>query len=198
MLSTFFKSFPKYGALVAVLIEWLSLLGFYTLNPSNFSSQQPLSYFATLPQTRLVFSVCYALAAISFWVFVQYHLSARYRTPTKMFTVSMLGFAAMAIFPFSYDNPVSSTIHNLLALFFSSTFIIGIYLMARRNSDQQLRIVSLVSAALSGITLTGFLLMPKDSPYIFIFEASSGFICELWMIWMSFHAFKRRGNILTD
>lgn len=192
MIRTYIKSFPKYGAVVAILIEWLALVGFYTLNPSYFGSKYPVSYFATLPQTRLVFSVCYTLAAVSFWIFVRYHLSSRYVTPTKIFSLSMLGFAAVAIFPFSFDDVISSAIHNLLTLFFALTFIAGICLMARHNPDRQLRIVSIVAVMAIAVLISAFLLVPKDSSFVFMLEVGSGFACQFWMIWMSFHAFSKK------
>jgi hypothetical protein len=127
------ESFARYGGIVAVLIEWLSVAGFYISNPSNFSGQHPLSYFATVPQTRIIFSLCYTLAALSFWVFVKFHLDRFYVAPVKTFTFSMLGFAAVAIVPFSFDDPLTSTIHNLLALSFTLSFIMGMLLMAKYN-----------------------------------------------------------------
>jgi hypothetical protein len=185
------ESFARYGALVAVVIEWLSLLGFYIASPANFSGQYPLSYFATIPQTRLIFSVCYTLAALSFWVFVKYHLRKHYQTPTRLFTLSMLGFAAVAIVPFDFNDPVLSTIHNLFALFFSVTFIAGMYMMSRNNSTRDVKTVSGIAAALSIVLLLLFLLSSKDSSFVLLFEVGSGLACQLWMIWISFHAFKK-------
>lgn len=182
------ESFARYGALVAVTIEWLSVLGFYFSNPSYFNGQYPLSYFATVPQTRYIFSICYTLAALSFWIFMKYHLNRHYRTPTRTFTLSMLGFAAVAITPFSFDDPVSSTIHNLLALFFTVTFIGGMYLMSWRNPDKQLKIASSMAATLSAILLLLFIFLQKDSYLVLLFEAGTGLTCQLWMIWISFHA----------
>lgn len=185
------RSLAKFGAIAAVLIEWLSVVGFYLANPSSFNGEQPLSYFATLPQTRIIFSLCYTLAALSFWVFVRYHLRKHYIVPMQTFTLSMLSFAAMAIVPFTFNNPVTATIHNFLAFSFTALFILGIFLMARHNPDKQLRTVSIASAILSTICLALFLAVQKDSQYVLVFEAGSGFICELWMIWISFHSFKK-------
>ena len=191
MLMHRIESFARYGALAAVAIEWLSVLGFYISNPANFSGQYPLSYFATIPQTRPIFSICYALAAISFWIFVKYHLSKHYQTPTKIFAASMLGFATVAIVPFSFDDPVSSTIHNLSTLFFTVTFIAGMYLMSRSNSDTRVKLTSGALAAVSTIFIALFWFIQKDSNYVLLFEAGSGLTCQLWMIWISFHAFKK-------
>jgi hypothetical protein len=185
------ESFARYGALTAVAIEWLSLLGFYILNPANFSGQYPLSYFATIPQTRLIFSVCYTLAALSFWIFVKHHLSKHYQTPTKIFMLSMLGFAAVAVIPFHFDNPVTLLAHNISALFFSVTFIIGMYLMSWNNSDAQVKIVSGATATISTILLVLFLFSQKDSQLILMLEAGSGLACQLWMVWISLHALKK-------
>jgi hypothetical protein len=191
MIAQRIESFARYGALTAVAIEWLSLLGFYISNPSNFSGQYPLSYFATIPQTRLIFSICYTLAALSFWIFVKYHLNRHYQTPTKMFTLSMLGFAAVAIIPFSFNDPLTSTIHNLSALFFSVTFIAGMYLISRTNGDKQVKVVSGAMAAFSTIFLVLFMSSRENSHLILLFEAGSGLVCQLWMIWISLHIFRK-------
>lgn len=192
------ESFARYGALTAVAIEWLSVLGFYISNPANFSGQYPLSYFATIPQTRPIFSICYTLAALSFWIFVKCHLSKHYQTPTKIFTASMLGFAAVAIVPFSFDDPVSSTIHNLSTLFFTVTFVTGMYLMSRSNSDSRVKLASGAMAAVSTIFVVLFWFVQKDSNLVLLFEAGSGLACQLWMIWISFHAFKKSRETVSS
>src|SRR6266403_1579759 len=189
------ETFARYGALTAVAIEWLSLLGFYISNPANFSGQYPLSYFATIPQTRLIFSICYTLAALSFWLFVKHHLSKHYQTPIKLFALSMLGFAAVAVIPFNFNDPITSLAHNLSALFFSVTFIIGMYFMSWNNPDMQVKSVSGITATVSTILLALFLFSQKDSHFILLLEASSGLVCQLWMIWISFHAFKKTHGI---
>jgi hypothetical protein len=198
MITNRIESFARYGALTAVAIEWLSVLGFYISNPANFSGQYPLSYFATIPQTRSIFSICYTLAALSFWIFVKYHLSRHYQTPTKIFTASMLGFATVAIVPFSFDDPVSSTIHNLSTLFFTVTFVAGMYLMSRSNSDARVKLMSGAMAALSTIFVILFWFIQKDSHLVLVLEAGSGLACQLWMIWISFHAFKKSREIVSS
>jgi hypothetical protein len=103
----------------------------------------------------------------------------------------MLGFAAVAIIPFRFDNPLTSTLHNLLALFFTVTFIAGMYLVSRNNSDKQVKLVSGAAAAVSTILLILFVSSQKDSHLVLLFEAGSGLACQLWMIWISFHVFKK-------
>jgi hypothetical protein len=185
------ESFARYGALTAVAIEWLSLLGFYLSNPTNFSGDYPLSYFATIPQTRVIFSLCYTLAALSFWIFVKYHLSKHYQTPTQLFALSMLGFAAIAIVPFSFDDAVTATIHNLLALFFSVTFIAGMYAFSRANSEEQLKLVSRYAAVVGTVLLLLFLFSQKGSHLVLVYEAGCGLVCQLWMVWISFRTFRK-------
>lgn len=191
MIAKHLDSYARYGALLAIAIEWLALFYFYGMNPSFFSGEYPLSYFATIPETRFIFSLCYTLAALSFWVFVKYHLRKYYRTPVKIFTLSMLGFAAVAILPFSFDNPITSAIHNLLALFFSATFIVGMLMMSQSNTDNQVRLVSGVAAVIGAILLLLFLSSSADSQLTLFFEAGSGVVCQLWMVWISLHAFKK-------
>lgn len=192
------QSFARYGGIVAVLIEWLSVAGFYITNPTNFSGQRPLSYFATVPQTRIIFSLCYTLAALSFWIFVKYHLDRYYKTPVRTFTFSMLGFAAVALVPFSFDDPLTSTVHNLFAFSFTVLFIAGMFLMAKHNPDRQLRLISLSAVLLSAIFLALFFSVQKNSQYVMLFEAGSGLICELWMIWISFHSYRKQRSYVTS
>lgn len=185
------EAFSRYGGIVAVTIEWLALLTFYFVSPASFDGQHPLSYFATLPQTRVIFGVCYALAALSFWIFVKYHLNKHYQTPTQVFALSMLGFALVATVPFEFNDPATFLVHKFLALFFSITFIAGIFLMAKLNVQKQVRTVSLVTASTSTVLLVLFLLVQKDSQFILFLEVSSGLAAQFWMIWMSLHAYRK-------
>lgn len=190
MIAKKLESYAKYGGVAAVCFEWLAVLFFYLLQPSAFKGEHPISYFASLPQTRLIFSVCFCLAALSFWIFTQYHLKKYYKVPVKLFTLSMLGFAALALVPFDPTSSMSTAIHGVLAQLFSLTFLIGMFLTTRSN-DSSFRRTSIALAVIGILFLFSFLGLPKDSSLILIFEAAAGLTCQLWILWMTWHSYRK-------
>jgi hypothetical protein len=134
--------------------------------------------------------VCLTIAAFTFWTFSTWHLPKYYNTPVKLFAISMLGYAALALTPFDPYNAASDLLHKALALSFSLTYIAGIYLIGKRNHDQQVRRVSYLTVGLSGLAMVIFLAMPQDNPYRLLFEALSALIGQMWVVWISFHSFK--------
>ena len=115
MAKEYIRNFAKYGGLVTVFFEWFALLFFYLREPIYFTGEHSISYFATLPQTRVVFTVFYLIAAVSFWIFAKHHLKKHYQTPVKIFVFSMIGFAGLALFPYEPASVLSTVIHNILA-----------------------------------------------------------------------------------
>lgn len=184
------ESFAKYAGLVTICFEWLAIVLFYILRPSAFSGENPISYFASFPETRAVFSVCLTIAALSFWVFAHYHLPKYYTVPVRLFAASMLGYAILALAPFDPSNVISNGAHVALALFFSLTFLAGIYIIGKKNKDPQVRFVSYLAVVLSGLVMLLFFMAPKDSELVLLLEAASVFVGQLWVIWISFHSFK--------
>ncbi len=192
MLSKKFEPYAKYGGLVTVSFEWLSLLLFYIIQPAAFDGHYPVSYFASLPQTQVIFSVCYFVAASSFWVFTRYHLKNYYHVPVRLFTISMLGFGGMALVPFNPDDLISLLVHNTLAQIFSLTYLAGILITGlRKHNDNEVRLVSVATVALSLMLLIVFLTLPHDSPMLMLSEILSGLVGELWIIFITFHSFKK-------
>ena len=185
------NSYARYAGLATVCIEWLAIGLFYTLRPDGFSGQSPISYFAAYPETQLVFSVCLTIAAVSFWVFSTWHLPKHYNTPVRLFAVSMLGYAALALTPFDPYNAASDALHKVLALGFSVTYLAGIYLVGKHNHDQQVRRASYLTVAVGGIAMVIFLLMDQNNPYRLLFEATSAMIGQMWIVWISWHSFKK-------
>lgn len=192
MLKRYVDSFARYGGIVAICFEWLAIVLFFILRPSDFTGEHPISYFASLPETRIVFSTCLFVAATSFWIFTRYHLHKHYNVPVALFAASMLGYAALALVPFDPDNGVSDIIHKILALSFSLTFLGGIYLMGKRSPDRQVRTISYLTVTFSGLLLLLFFVTPQDSQLILLLEAISAFIGQLWVIWITFHSFKAK------
>jgi hypothetical protein len=184
------ESFAKYAGLATVCVEWLALILYYINMPSYFGGQYPISYFATLPQTKLIFMICYTLAGIFSWIFIRHHVSKYYQTPVKIFGVSMLFFIGLAIIPYNPDNAVSDTIHRTVALTSSFLFATGMFLIAKHAHNKLVSRVTFFSLIISFFLLVGFLTVPKTSPFIFALEAGSWLIWQFWYLWMSFYNHK--------
>lgn len=187
------QAFSKFGGVIAVAFEWLALLIYFLRYPSYFGSQYPISYYATLPGTRIAFSVCYLLAAASFYLFIQYHLRNYFPTPTRTFVISMVCFVGTALIPYNPSNFISTATHVALSILTFITFILGIFLMAR-GGDELTKSVSIAAGIASGTLLASFMLAPKESHSIFALEAGSWFVCQLWILWISYRAFRLASN----
>jgi len=179
----------KLGGVIAVSFEWVALLVYYLSYPSYFGRQYPISYYATLPGTRIAFSLCYLAAALSFYLFAQHHLRKHIRTPTKTFAFSMACFGGTALVPYYPTNIVSSVLHITLSVLTFGTFILGVFLMAR-SDDKPTKSVSIAAGIFSGALLILLLIAPKGSHYIFALEAGSWFVCQLWILWVSYRAYR--------
>ena len=190
IVKKYLDPFARYGGIVTICLEWLAVLIFYILRPAEFSGEHTISYFASLPETRIVFSVCLTVAATSFWIFTTFHLPKYYAVPTRLFALSMLGYGVMALTPYNPDDATSDLIHSILALSFGLTFLAGIYLMGKNSKDSAVRLVSYLTAVLSGLVLFIFIVTPKGSQFVLLLEAISAFIGQAWVIWISFHSFK--------
>lgn len=184
------ESVAKYAGLATVAVEWSALLVYYLKMPVYFGGKYPISYFASVPETRWAFTICYVLAAICFWIFVKHHLAKYYRIPLRIFGVSLALFAGVGLFPYDPSDPTSSIVHSFLALSSGLLFITGMLLIAKYTNDKVLSTITLLSAAVSfGFTVI-FLFLPKDSDFIFLLEAGSWLVLQLWTIWITLHARK--------
>ena len=160
---------------------------YYLKQPLYFGGKYPISYFATLPETRWVFSLCYVLAAISFWIFTKHHLNRHYVVPTKTFGISLMLFAGTGLVPVDFNNTLSLAVHSALALSSGLLFLAGMYLMAKKSDDPKLFKGTITAIILSfGLTLA-FLASPKGSHLIFSFEVGSWLMLQLWTIWVTLH-----------
>lgn len=191
MIKKQIDSFARYGGFVAMGFEWSALLLFYLLAPEYFSGQYPISYFATLPQTQFIFTLCYLGAAFSFWIFANHHLKKHYQTPIKIFAVSMLAFVGLAVFPYNPAEAFSARVHIILAQLTFVSFYVGMILMARLSDEKRFRFITYATVLLSTALMAGFILGPKNSPFILFFEATSWLVCQLWIIWISWRAFNK-------
>jgi hypothetical protein len=194
MAKKYINNFAKYGGLVTVFFEWFALLFFYLREPVYFTGEHPISYFATLPQTRIVFTVFYLIAAVSFWIFAKHHLQKHYQVPVKIFAFSMISFAGLALFPYDPANTMSTVIHNILAQSSFCSFLLGMYLMAKKSRSKRLRIITIFAVILSALLMISFIITPKDSHLVLGLEAGSWLVFQLWIIWVSYRSYR---NVLT-
>jgi len=190
MIKNHVESFAKYAGIATVSVEWLALLLYYSKMPAYFGGEYPISYFAYLPQTRLVFNICYTLAGIFFWIFIRYHLHKHYPTPLKILGLSMLFFIGLALFPFDPNNRTSDLIHSLLGMISALLFVIGFYFMARKVKDRLVYRGTITMIIMSLTLFIAFIVSPKNSSLNFIFEAGSWLIIQIWVLWITFYTHK--------
>ncbi len=188
-----FGQLALFGGIIAVLFEWLAIGIFYINSPSDFGGEHPISYFATLPQTRFVFALCLSLAAISFWIFVKWHLSKRLVTPLNIFTFSMFCYFFMALIPFNPTETLSNATHTLLAYLFGGSFILGMFVMGKKNPHKKFKTFSLLIAVVASIISLVIFLFPTNS-FFFILEAGVGFVCQIWSIGITYFLYKTKGK----
>jgi hypothetical protein len=182
------KSFAKYAGIATVIVEWLALLLYYIQMPSYFDGTYPISYFATLPQTKLIFNISYTLAGLFFWIFVKHHLQKYYHVPLKIFAWSMILFVCVALIPFHPDNSASSIIHGTLAWSAAILFVFGMYIMARNSNKKSVYGTSLFAIILSITLIVAYAISPKESRLNFAFEAGSWFVWQIWILWISYYS----------
>lgn len=190
MVKNRLESFAKYAGLATVSVEWLALLLYYIQMPAYFGAQYPISYYASLPQTRLIFNICYGLAGTFFWIFVRHHLHKYYGAPIKIFGLSMILFIALALVPYNPDNAVSSTVHGMLGWSSGILFSIGMFFLAKNSRNRHVYWVSLLAIIISAALIVAFATSPKNSPLIFAFEAGSWLVWQIWVLWISYYSYK--------
>ena len=182
----------KYAGLATVAVEWSALALYYFKMPAYFGTQYPISYFATISETQWIFTTCYVLAAICFWIFVRHYLARHYTTPLVIFGVSLFLFACTGLYPFDFTDKLSTGIHSLLASSSGLLFLAGMYLLARKANDRYLYKITTTAALLSFVLSILFLLQPKTSQLVFIFETGSWLVLQIWTIWISFYTYRRK------
>lgn len=180
----------KYAGLITVAVEWSALLFYYIKMPLYFGSMYPISYFATLSETRWVFTTCYVLAALSFWVFAKHYLARYYYFPLEIFAISLVLFAGVGLLPYDPHNVVSDVTHTGLVLLSGVLFLVGMLQIALYAKNHTIFAVTTCAIVLSFILAAGFLLTPKDSPYVFVIEVGSWLAIQLWVVWISIYVHK--------
>jgi hypothetical protein len=184
------ESFAKYAGIATVSTEWLALLLYYIQMPAYFGGKYPISYFATLPQTRPIFNICYTLAGLFFWIFIRHHLHKFYRAPIKIFGLSMILFVGLAVTPFNPDNHLSNLIHSTLGWSSSLFFTVGMYLLARNANNKSVYRATMIAIIVSLVLIVAFANVSKDSHLIFAFESGSWLVWQIWVLWISYYSYK--------
>jgi hypothetical protein len=176
----------RYGGLVAVALEWIAVAFFHLRTNQGLHGGRPISYFSTLPETRLVFSLCFALAATSFWIFVIGHLRNHFDTPTTFFTFAALGLLGVALVPYHPESHASNLVHVSIAYVMTLGFLFGIYSLAKSNNDKLLRKNSAVLVILGAVIATAMGFLPRNLAWV-VLQIVLGLIIQLWIIWITFY-----------
>jgi len=190
MITNRIESFAKYAGIATVSVEWLALILYYIQMPSYFGAQYPISYYASLPQTRLVFNVCYALAGTFFYIFIRLHVHKYYRAPVKLFGWSMLLFIGLAVTPFDPYIASSSMIHMILGLSSAIFFVVGMYKLAKYANNKPVSYATNTAIILSLILFIAFFFSPKESHLIFALETGSWLVWQVWVLWITYYSYK--------
>lgn len=184
------ESVAFFGGLTAILFEWLAVLFFYFTSPSEFIHAYALSYYATVPETKLIFATCLSFAAFSFWIFVKWHLAKYYTTPVNVFTFSMIAYLAIALVPFDPNHSVNNVLHSSFAFFFTVSFMIGMYLMAKYNSDRELKTFSFPIIVVSSMLFVTMSMLQSLVGFLY-FEVAIGICCHVWIVGVTYQSYKK-------
>lgn len=185
----------KYTGLATIAVEWLALLLFFLIEPAYFGGKYPISFFATLPNTRVIFNVCYTLAAIFFAIFFSTRLAVHSRRAVQAMNISMVIFSALALYPYSASNALSYFIHHSLALLAGLFFCLGIVFMANSTKDIVVAYVTKMILILSVILLILFAIaLPNAHPSVFVLEAGSWLLWQIWVLWITHRTWVRSSN----
>ncbi|MDB5178836.1 MAG: hypothetical protein JWN01_779 [Patescibacteria group bacterium] len=186
-------AYAKYSGLVAVMFEWLALALFFILQPAYFDGKHPISYFATLPQTRYIFAACYAMAALNLWIFFRFHVGKHDKNSVKIFTLSLVSFVAIAIIPYAPENPVSAVVHNSMFLVSSIAFMLGMFLVSKNITGSIFRNASMTLVALSTVAFLAYLTL-RDSSLTLALETGWWLILQIWIFWVSYATLNKEAS----
>lgn len=176
----------RYGGVVAIILEWFAVLYFHVRTNEGLKGNQPISYYSTLPETRWVFSLCFGLAAASFWIFVIGHMRQKFTTPTRLFSFACLGLLGIALVPYHPKHPVSNIVHISIAYLMTLGFLFGIYGLAKHNKDKTLRKNSLVLVVVGAALAAAMGVLPRSITWI-VMQIVLGILIQLWIIWITFY-----------
>lgn len=181
-----------YTGIAAVILEWLTLLGFLLLDFNYAQQLRPISYFATRPHTQQLFTVGFALSAILVWIFVAFWARKHIKISLGLFTLSMAFFLAMAIIPFRPEEIQNLIQHERVTALFALTYVLGMLHVGLRNIDPGLRKVSFICGAIGlafGI-ITYNTNNAVNTQTIIFYEVICALAAQFWIIYVSLHILK--------
>ena len=189
------NKYAKYFGLLTMVIEWSLLIFLYVNYPTRFSESTPLSDFLGFAATRYIFIVGFSLASITFWVFVRWHLAARYKTSSRVFGLSLLCLIVALLIPYKDGTSHLHLIHILGAMLFAVGFYVGVLLLGLQNKDRYLRRASVaITVGLALILLIAAMINLEAILYI---ELAIGLFGHLWILFISIYSMKTSRQDLT-
>lgn len=176
-----------YTAIAAVVLLWLTFLGFIILDFDYAQRLHPISYFATRPNTQQLFTVGFTVSALLIWIFVVFWARKFVKISVLLFTISMGFFIAMATLPFRPDNIQNLIQHENVAALFALTYVLGMLHVGVRNKNAGLRRRSFICAAVGlilGITIWNTNNAIHTTSIIF-YELICVFAAQYWIVYLS-------------
>lgn len=181
-----------YAAVAAVILEWLTFLGFMLLDFSYAEQLHPISYFATRPATQRLFTVGFAVSGFLVWSFVVFWARKFMRISTLLFTLSMGFFIAMATIPFRPENIQNLVQHEYVTALFAITYVLGMLHVGVRNTDPKLRRVSF-TCGLIGL-IFGIVTWNTNNATtggIIFYEIICAIAAQFWAVYVSGYALRQ-------
>lgn len=176
-----------YTAVAAVILQWLTFIGFAVLDYNYAEQLHPISYFATRPNTQRLFTIGFTSSAILVWIFVTFWARKHIKISFILFTLSMGFFIAMATIPFNPDDIQNLVQHENVTALFALTYVLGMLHVGVRNREAGLRRRSLICGAI-GIIL-GITIFNTDNAVnktsIIFYEIICALAAQYWILYVS-------------
>lgn len=178
-----------YAGIAAVILEWLTLLSFYTLDFNYGQQLHPISYFATRPHTQQMFTIGFAVSGLLVWSFVTLWARKYIKISVILFSLSMAFFIAMAVIPFRPEDIQNLIQHENVTAMFALTYVLGMLHVGVRNTDTGLRKVSfgcgIIGLAFGIITYNTN--NAVNTQTIIFYEIICALAAQFWIVYLSKH-----------
>lgn len=177
--------FLAYTGYLTVGLVWIALIGFFLLDTSFFLQFRPLSYFATRPNTRSMYTASFVMAAIFLWVFMTFWVRRFLRVPVGLFTISCVAFIGVAAIPFHPEDIRNLVQHENITTLFAAALILGIFFVGYLNKNAALKKLSYLCAGVGFVA--SFIVWQSDgsSKLIVFLEIFNALLAQTWIIWLS-------------
>lgn len=176
-----------YAGIGAVILEWLTFLGFMLLDFNYAEQLHPISYFATRPNTQRLFTIGFTLSGILVWLFITFWVRKYIKISVILFTISMGFFIAMAMIPFRPENIQNLVQHENVTALFALTYVLGMLHVGVRTQDAGLRRRSFICGAIGlifGITIWNTNNAVATTSIVF-YEIICALAAQYWIIYLS-------------